>query len=105
MEVRADFRAFPAAGLAGEFRFDVAKPDVIRPSVAADRDRVAAPIIGAIDQETANAGGAHLGEGDLLAGRFAHADNFREREEPSCAATKMFPAETSQKVRPVRQEN
>jgi hypothetical protein len=33
---------------------------------------VAAPIIGAIDQETANAGGAHFGEGDLLAD-FGHA--------------------------------
>jgi hypothetical protein len=59
--------------LASEQRFDVGKPDVIRPSVAADRDRVAAPIIGAIDQETANAGGAHFGEGDLLAGGFGHA--------------------------------
>jgi hypothetical protein len=42
------------------------QPDIIRPSVAADRDRVAAPMIGAIDQETANATGSHFSEGDLL---------------------------------------
>jgi hypothetical protein len=34
--------------------------------IAADRDRVAAVIVGAIDQDTANAGFAHLAECDLL---------------------------------------
>jgi hypothetical protein len=42
------------------------KPDIVRPLIAADRDVVAAVIIGAIDQNTANAHLAHLGEGDLL---------------------------------------
>ena len=59
VEIRADVSASPAVP-ADEQRFDVGKPDIIRPSVAADRDGVAAPIIGAIDQQTANAGGAHL---------------------------------------------
>jgi hypothetical protein len=36
---------------------------VIGPAVAADRDRVAAPIIRATDQETANAHVAHVAEG------------------------------------------
>lgn len=54
-----------------EQRLYVAKPDVIGPAVAADRDRVAAPIIRAIDQETANAHVAHVAEGDFL--RAGHA--------------------------------
>jgi hypothetical protein len=44
----------------------IRQPDVNRPSVAADRDPVAAAIVRAIDQETAHAGGAHLSNGDLL---------------------------------------
>jgi hypothetical protein len=34
--------------------------------VGADLYGMGAPVIGAIDQETANASGAHLGEGDFL---------------------------------------
>jgi hypothetical protein len=67
-KIRADVGAFPATSLAGEPRLYIGKPDGIRPSVAADCRRMAAPIIRSIDQETANAGGAHLSEGDLLAG-------------------------------------
>jgi hypothetical protein len=74
MEIRAEIRAPLAAGLAGEARLDVGQPDVIRPSVAADRRPMAAPEIRAIDQQAANASGAHLGEGDLLAG-VGHADH------------------------------
>jgi hypothetical protein len=77
VEIRANISASPAAGLAGEPALDIGQPDVIRPSVAADRDRVAAPIIGPTDQEIANAGGAHFGEGDLLAG--ARSLRFVER--------------------------
>jgi hypothetical protein len=33
---------------------------------------MAAPEIGAIDQQAANAGGAHFSQGDLLAGEFGH---------------------------------
>ena len=36
------------------------------------RGPVAALVIRAIDQETANAGGAHLGEGELLTGHGGH---------------------------------
>ena len=57
--VRASFPARPT----DEQRLYVAKPDVIGPAVAADRDRVAAPIIRAIDQETANAHVAHVAGG------------------------------------------
>jgi hypothetical protein len=38
-----------------------------------------AAIIRAIDQETANASGAHLGKGDLLAGEWGHAPFKRDQ--------------------------
>jgi hypothetical protein len=55
-----------AAGLAHEAWLQIGEPDVIRPSVCADRGRMTAMIVRAIDQETAHAASAHLGEGDLL---------------------------------------
>ena len=70
MKIRADIRAPLAAGLADETPLDVGQPSVIRPSVTADRGPMAALEIGAIDQEAANARGAHFAEGDLLTGRF-----------------------------------
>jgi hypothetical protein len=52
----------------------IGKPDVIRPLVRADLDRVAAMIVRAIDQDAAHASRAHLSEGDLLrAGKIGHA--------------------------------
>ena len=46
---------------------------MIGPLVRTDRDRVAALVIRAIDQDAAHAGGAHLGEGDFgRAGRGGH---------------------------------
>ena len=71
---KASGRFFPAAdigsslatNLACEKRLEIGQPDVIRPSVAADRCPMTALVIRAIDQETANVSGAHLGEGDLL---------------------------------------
>ena len=48
---------------------------LIRPSVAADRGPMAAVIVGAVDQQAANASGANLGEGDLLlAGEGGHGE-------------------------------
>jgi hypothetical protein len=73
MEIGADIGTFPSASLAGEARLDIGQPDFIRPVVPADGRPVATPIIGTIDQETANAGGSHLCEGDLvLAGGRGH---------------------------------
>jgi hypothetical protein len=40
--------------------------DIIRPCIPADRDRVAAAVVGAIDQQAADAHVAHFAEGDLL---------------------------------------
>ena len=72
IEIRADISAPQAASLADEQELQVGQPNVIRPSVAADRCPMAALVIRAIDQETANAGTAHLSEGDLLAGELGH---------------------------------
>jgi hypothetical protein len=54
-EIRAYVRAFLAASLTGEPRLKIGQPDLIGPSVPADCRRMAALVIGAIDQETANA--------------------------------------------------
>jgi hypothetical protein len=71
VEIRPDIRAPRAAGLAGEARLDVGQPDIIRPPLGADGRPKAALVIRAIDQQPANAGGAHFGECDLAAG-FGH---------------------------------
>src|ERR1700722_1660226 len=57
--------------MADELRLDVGKPNVIRPLIGADCDRVAAAIIRAIDQDIAHAGSSHFPEGNfLLAGEW-----------------------------------
>ena len=79
MPVRSDVGTSPAATLASEPGFDVREPDIIGPSVATDRRPMAAVIVGAIDQEAANASGAHFGEGDLLRAGDGHAPLKRSR--------------------------
>jgi hypothetical protein len=54
------------------------QPNVVRRSIAADRSVVATTKIRAVDQEAAHAGGAHLGEGDLLTGAGGHAPSKRD---------------------------
>jgi hypothetical protein len=56
MKVRPNVGASLAAGLAYEPRLEIEKPDVIGPLVRADRDRMAAMIVRAIDQHAAHAG-------------------------------------------------
>src|SRR6266404_6965023 len=60
VEVRPDVGAFVAAGLAYEPRFKIREPNVVGPLVCADRDRVAAMIVRAINQDPAHASGAHF---------------------------------------------
>jgi hypothetical protein len=64
MEVGPDIGASLAAGFADEAGLDIGKPDVIGPLICAGRDRVAAMMVGAIDQDAADASVAHLIEGD-----------------------------------------
>jgi hypothetical protein len=73
--------------LAGEARLDVGQPDPIRPSVAADRGPLAAPEIEAIDQQPANASGAHFAEGDFLTARLGHAPLRRGRSRLNSPAS------------------
>jgi len=80
MKVRPDVGASLAAGLADKPGLEIRKPDVISPLFRADRDRMAAMIIRAIDEHATNAHLAHLGEGDLLrAGERGHAPLKRGR--------------------------
>ncbi len=51
IKVRPDVSPSLAAALAYEPRFQIGEPDVIRPWVSADRDRMAALVVRAIDQE------------------------------------------------------
>jgi hypothetical protein len=53
-----------ATGRTHEAWFKIGKSSFVRPWIAADCDRMAAPVVGAVD-ETANAGRAHVGKGDL----------------------------------------
>ena len=45
MKIRSDVGASLAAGLAHEARMQIGEPNVIRPWICADRDRVTAAII------------------------------------------------------------
>jgi hypothetical protein len=65
LPIGPDIGAPPAASLTGKSR-PIGQPYIIGPSIAADRRVMAAPEIGTVDQETANASGAHFSEGDLL---------------------------------------
>jgi hypothetical protein len=82
MEIRADIGAFPSASLASEARLDIGQPDVVRPSVSANCGRVAAAIVRAIDQETANTSGAHFSEVISKAGREGLAIIRTRTDEP-----------------------
>jgi len=66
LPVGPHIRTLPAASLAGESLLQIGQPNVIRPSIAANRRPVRAVTIGAVQQETAPAGGAHFGKGDFL---------------------------------------
>jgi hypothetical protein len=55
VKVRSDVSAPLAAGFADEPRLDVGQLDVVGPRISGDRDRVAALVVRAIDQETAHA--------------------------------------------------
>jgi hypothetical protein len=71
--------------LAGEPGLDIGQPNIIRPSVAADRGPVAALVIGAIDQETANVTGSHFSKSDLPSGGHAPLKRGRDRQATNLA--------------------
>ena len=66
MKIRPHIGPSLAACRADEPIFDVGEPEIVGPLVGANRGRVAAVVVGAIDQDAAHAGFAHFAEGDLL---------------------------------------
>ena len=70
MPIGLDIGAAAAACLADECPLDIGKPDLIRPSVGAEPGPMAALIVGAINQETAQARGPHFPEDDFLLAAF-----------------------------------
>lgn len=64
-EIRPDLSPAPAASGTGKAALDVGQPYRIRPAIGADGDMMAAPVIGAIDQDAAQAHLAHLAERDF----------------------------------------
>jgi hypothetical protein len=64
-KMRADVGAALRAGIADEPVLDVRKPDIIGPLARAHFDRVAAFVVGTVDQDAPYPAIAHLSEGDL----------------------------------------
>jgi hypothetical protein len=62
----SDVCSAPAASFTDEMRLKIRQPNIVGPSITADRDVMAAPVVGAIDQKPAHTGGAEFGEGDFL---------------------------------------
>jgi hypothetical protein len=60
MEVRPEIGAPFAAGLTHEQRLKIGQAHMIRPTVGADLNAMAAPIIGAVDQKATNAHLSHF---------------------------------------------
>jgi hypothetical protein len=54
LKQRPDVGSAAPAGPAGEARLEIRQPDVIRPAVRADHDRVAAAIVRTVDQQAAH---------------------------------------------------
>ena len=70
-KIRPDIGTALATCRAGELVLKIGQPDIVGPLIGADPDGMRVLIVGAIDQQTTHAGGAHLAEGDLLgAGHF-----------------------------------
>jgi hypothetical protein len=57
-----------AAGTTDEPRLYVGQPEIIGPAITTDRNRMAAAVVSAIDQQATHALFAHVGKGDFLRG-------------------------------------
>ena len=90
MEIRPYVGATLAANRAHKPRLDVRQPDVIGPGITADRKRVAAAVVTAIDEDSAQAGSAHCGEGDLVRA-IGPADDSADRAASEAARTVSGP--------------
>jgi hypothetical protein len=69
-----------AAGTPDEPRLYVGQPEIIGPAITADRNRMAAAVVSAIDQQPMDALGTHVGEGDFgRADRLGHSRSSLRR--------------------------
>ena len=73
IEVRPDVGAPGAASPTNKSRFKVGQPSVIRPFVPTDYRRMAAFVIGAVDEQTTNARYSHFSKGDFILATFCGA--------------------------------
>ena len=67
-KVRSDVRTVLAASGADEARLDVGQTHMIGPTIRAERRRVTALVVGAVDDHFVHSGFAHLAERYLLLG-------------------------------------
>ena len=65
VEIRSNVSTALAASAADELRLNIRQPDIVGPGIAAQRYRVTAAVVRAVDQDAANAAVAHLAEADL----------------------------------------
>jgi hypothetical protein len=77
VEIRPNIATALAAGAANEARLDIGQPHFIGPPIGADRERMRAMKVLAIDQDAAHAGVAHGGTGDLVRAIGTRGDNTR----------------------------
>jgi len=62
-----------AAGTTDEPRLYVGQPEIIGPAITADRNRMAAAVVSAVNQHATHALGSHVGKGDFgRAGGLGH---------------------------------
>ena len=73
IEVRPDVGAPGAASPTNKSRFKVGQPNVIRPFFPTDYRRMAAFVIGAVDEQTTNARYSHFSKGDFILATFCGA--------------------------------
>jgi hypothetical protein len=75
IEIRPYVCATLSTGPADKPRLKIGQPDIIRPAIGVDRDRLTAPVVGAIDQDAAHAHLEHLAERN-----FSRGGPFRQKK-------------------------
>jgi hypothetical protein len=74
---------------------------MVRPSIRADPYRVRAPVVGAIDQEAANAGCTHFTEGDFRR-EFGHGALSKRHARPARKAVAKDSERQAKEARQLR---
>jgi hypothetical protein len=87
-----DVGASLPASVANKLRFNVGQPNMVRPLIGRQGDRVAAPVVAAKDDDTEDARLAHFAEGNL--------DRQKRKHDDACCewAGSVIPARRDGKV-------